>query len=95
MDIDIINDKQDKQVFLMTSNYDTEYTTQYTPKEMMKYQDDTIHRHHVSLQYPFIDTKSTVADILGSPDHHLYDQKFSSMGLPARKRAALNVFKGK
>ena len=81
----------------MSSHYATEYTTQYTQKEMKYKENNILHninRNDFSLQYPFVDNKSTVADILGAPDHHLYGQRFSCMGLAARKRSAQNVFKG-
>ena len=80
----------------MGSRYNTEYQAQYTRKDVQtsdSFPPSACRSRH-GLQYPFVDNKSTVADILGTPDDNLYSEKFSSMGLAARKRAAQNVFQG-
>ena len=81
----------------MSSRYHTEYQAQYTRKDTHGTDIDVplpAHRSRHALQYPFVDNKSTVADILGLPDDNHYGERFSSMGIAARKRAAQNVFQG-
>ena len=80
----------------MSSRFVSEYDAQYTSKCA-----ETVNQGPIQPQtrihkivYPFVDTDSTVADILGAPDDNIYATRFSRMGKAARKRAAMRVFSG-